>query len=138
MELLHMWGDVSTIFQPCTQFCIMNWLSTKKKIIAPSGPGVNVECWNKRPLIEVFLHGFQYTIFGQLPLSFYPLKAILSGQWNTPFSNNGPKFKPIDFKMKPSTLTFNDISAIKRELENLHCNVVAAVWNLFSFSHSKF
>lgn len=35
--------------------------------------------------------------------------------------------QPIDFKMKPSTLTFNDISAIKRELENLLCNVVAAV-----------
>jgi len=37
------------------------------------------------------------------------------------------KRQQFDFKMKPSALTFNNVAAIKRGLENLLWHMVAAV-----------
>ena len=73
-----------------------------------------------------FLDGFQYAMLGQLPQPL-SLKNDSEGDIRMSPSPVMSKQQPFDLKLKPSTLTFNNVSAIKRELENLLWHMVAAV-----------
>ena len=80
---------------------------------------------------------FQYVMFDQFP---QPLslknQSKREEKW-APFPVMN-KRQLFDLNMKPSALTFNNVSSIKRELENLLWHMVAAVWNLFSLPNLKF
>lgn len=84
-----------------------------------------------------FSNVFQYVMFDQFPrpLSLKNDSKRDEKRAPIPIMNKRQLF---DLKIKPSALTFNNVSAIKRELENLLWHMVAAVWNLFSFSDLKF
>lgn len=129
-------GNVLHSFLALSPILHNELISTKREIFAPRGPGVNVIHRNKRALIEVFQR-----------VSIRYVRSISTASISQKRSKRGEKRalflvmnkqKLFDLKMKPSALTFNNVSAIKRELKNLLCHMAAAVWNLFSFSNLKF
>lgn len=129
------WVNVFDYFLALNPILHNELISTKREIFAPRGPGVDAGYRNKRLLIEVFGRvSIRYA--RSTSTASIPQKRFWRRHKNEP-SPVMNKQQPFDLKLKPSTLTFNNVSAIKRELENLLWHMVAAVWNLFSFSNPK-
>lgn len=73
-----------------------------------------------------FSNVFQYVMFGQFPQPLSLKQESKRDEKRALFLVMN-KQKLFDLKMKPSALTFNNVSAIKRELKNVLCHMAAAV-----------